>query len=134
MRDKWFHILLYQNGLWMYMLKSYKYTYMPGVARGDSVDTVAVDHGTGVACLSATTQSTDVCSGNVFVNKIGVVRKGDAMISHPSAGCPPHAPGLSTHSPNVFANKKQIGRLGDLYTGGHVISSASGNVFANHPL
>lgn len=115
----------------MYMLKSYKYSYMPGVARGDKVDDVAVDHGTGVACLSATTQKTDVCSGNVFLNGTGIVRRGDAMVSHPAAGCPPHAPGLSTHSASVFANGKQVGRLGDLYTGGHVISTASGNVFAN---
>ena len=104
---------------------------MPAVARKDSTDTVASPDGTGKNCASPTTQSTDVGSGDVFANGIGVVRAGDPMIGHPEAGdCATHAPGLSSYSSNVYANGKLIGRLGDEYSG-HTITSGSPNVFAN---
>ena len=104
---------------------------MPGVARGDGIDSVAVPHGTGLNCASPIVSATDDCSTNVFINGTGVVRKDDAMESHPNVGCVAHAPGLSTHSSNVYANNKKIGDLGDTYGCGGVISSASTNVFAN---
>lgn len=106
---------------------------MPKVARGDSADTVASDTGSGVGCPDPLTTSTDACSGNVFVNGIGVVRKDDAVKSHSQSGCTPESPGLSTYSGNVFANTKNIGRLGDDYLGdgSNIISSGSSNVFAN---
>ncbi len=104
---------------------------MPGVARGNGDDSVAVPHGSGVNCAFPMTSATDVCSSNVFINGTGVVRKNDAMAIHPAPGCAPHAPGLSTHSPNVFANTREIGDLGDEYGCGGVISSASIDVFAN---
>ena len=104
---------------------------MPGVARGSAVDSVAVPHGSGFNCLSPMTSSTNELSHNVFINGTGVVRKGDKMTKHPAPGCVPHEPALSTHSPNVFANGKEIGDLGDQYGCGGVISSASTNVFAN---
>ena len=106
---------------------------MPGVARGSAVDSVAVPHGAGVNCASPMTSSTDELSGDVFVNGTGVVRKDDKMTSHPNVGCIAHAPGLSTHSLDVFANGLQIGDLGDQYGCGGVISSASTDVFANGP-
>jgi len=102
---------------------------MPEVARKDSVDSVASPDGSGSGCGSPTTQSTDIGSGDVFCNGIGVVREGDAMISHPGPGCPPHAPTLSTYSSTVFINGKGCGRLGDEYSA-HIITSGSGNVFA----
>lgn len=89
---------------------------------------------------SGTTQKSDAGSSNVFVNNIGVVRKDDAMISHPD-GDPcvsspvNHAPKLSTYSNNVFANNKNIGRIGDKYDSDghfdHEIKTGSSNVFAN---
>lgn len=102
---------------------------MPAVARGNGTDSVATPHGTGKNCNSPTTQATAACSGNVFVNGIGVVREGDAMKSHPAPGCVPHAPGLSSFSSTVKVNGKGVGRKGDEYTG-HTISSGSGNVIA----
>lgn len=104
---------------------------MPGVARGDGVDSVDVPHGTGTGCVSPIVSATDECSDNVFINGTGVVRKDDAMAEHPAPGCAPHSPALTTHSSNVYANNKQIGDLGDSYACGGVISSASDNVFAN---
>lgn len=121
---------------------------MPAVARMSGKDTVSCTDGArGSSCgknvwhwNSPTTQKSAAGSPNVFVNNIGVVRKNDAMGSHPdgdpcTGGPINHAPALSTHSPNVFANNKQIGRVGDKYDSDghydHTISSGSGNVFAN---
>jgi uncharacterized Zn-binding protein involved in type VI secretion len=103
---------------------------MPEVARKDKKDTVYSPHGTGNECKSPSTYNTDKGSEDVFAEGIGVVRSGDAMQSHPQPGCTPHAPGLSTYSPNVYANGKQIGRKGDAYDG-HKITSGSGKVIAN---
>jgi uncharacterized Zn-binding protein involved in type VI secretion len=103
---------------------------MPAVARGNSDDTVASPDGTGYQCESPTTQSTDQCSGNVFINGIGAVRQGDDMIPHPEPGCSTHAPPLTSCSRNVFVNGRGIGRKGDAYGGDHIITSGSGNVFA----
>jgi uncharacterized Zn-binding protein involved in type VI secretion len=107
---------------------------MPAIGRGDGVDSVLSAHGgPGKGCPSPTGTSTDVCSGDVFVNGIGVVRKGDPVASHTALGCGSEAPGLTTHSPNVYANGKQIGRFGDDYIGdgSNTITSGSPNVFAN---
>jgi len=105
---------------------------MPVVSRKDGVDSVAVDHGTAKKCKTATTQTTDKGSLNVFINGTGVVREGDTMISHKyPSNCYLHAPALSTYSPNVHANGKKIGRKGDLYTTGHELKTGSPNVFAN---
>ncbi len=101
---------------------------MPAVARKSGTDTVSINHAT---CQGGTV--TDVGSGNVFANTIGVVREGDAVQSHTFAppACPSHNPGLTSFSPNVYANNKKIGRLGDAYGCGATISSGSSNVFAN---
>ena len=99
---------------------------MPGVARGNGVDSVATGHG-----CDATTV-TDTCSPNVFVNGIGVVRQGDTTAPHlVPAGplCVIHVVPLTTFSSTVFVNGRNVGRLGDAYAG-HVITSASTNVFA----
>ena len=101
---------------------------MPAIARKDATDTVAINHAT---CQGSTV--TDEGSSNVFVNGIGVVREGDKVKSHtPSPpACPSHAPPLSTFSPNVYANGKKIGRLGDQFECGASISSGSPDVYAN---
>ncbi len=106
---------------------------MPNIARGNSVDSVNSATGSGPRCPSPTTTSTDECSSNVFINKTGVVRKGDAVSSHTMSGCGSESPGLGTYSPNVFANGKNVGRLGDDYPGdgSNIITSGSSNVFAN---
>jgi hypothetical protein len=80
--------------------------------------------------LSKTVQATAACSGDVKVNGIGVVRAGDPMKEHPDAGCSNHAPGLSSFSGTVFANGKAVGRVGDSYGDGSIITAGSGNVNA----
>lgn len=106
---------------------------MPEVARGNATDSVASATGSGYLCGSPSDTSTDVCSGNVFANSIGVVREDDTVTSHTQSGCSNEAPGLSTYSPNVFANGKHLGRKGDNYAGdgSNIITSGSTNVFAN---
>ena len=117
---------------------------MPPVVRKDSVDLVKSPDGTGDKCLDETIQSTDLGSPNVFANSIGVVRAGDAMITHPGPNCVPHTPTCSTYSPNVYANFLNVMRLGDIYKIGgtgpdspgiglipHEAITGSGNVFAN---
>lgn len=121
---------------------------MPAAARMGGTDTVACTDGAqGSLCGinpsryhwdTPTTQSTDEGSFTVFVNGIGVVRKGDKMISHPDGDpCTVspifHAPTLSSYSSSVFADGKNIGRIGDVYNSdghfSHTISSGSPNVF-----
>lgn len=99
---------------------------MPQVARKDGVDTVSTGH----PCDGTTV--TDQGSSDVFINDIGVVRKGDLDQTHLVllGICVPHAVPLTSYSPNVFANDLEIGRLGDDYTG-EVITSGSPNVYAN---
>jgi uncharacterized Zn-binding protein involved in type VI secretion len=102
---------------------------MPAAARKGGTDSVSVPHGSGDNCASPSSSSTAAGSGNVFVNGVGAVRKGDAVASHPNVGCSPHAPGLSAGSGTVKVNSKDFGRLGDLYGCGASISSGSANVF-----
>jgi uncharacterized Zn-binding protein involved in type VI secretion len=133
---------------------------MPGLAYKDGKSSVACTDGVrGKVCRTVTrgdppvtvpvawnwdvntTQSSNAGSGNVFANGIGVVRKDDVMKSHPhgdpcTAGPVNHSPPLDTYSPNVYANNKPIGRIGDHYDGDgtsqtHQITSGSSNVFAN---
>ena len=121
---------------------------MPAIAQKDGASTVAATDGAkGSACAPGrwnwnvpTTQASDAGSANVFAENIGVVRDGDAMLSHPD-GVPctsapiPHAPQLNSFSPNVFANNKAVGRIGDKYDSDghfdHTITSGAGTVFAN---
>jgi uncharacterized Zn-binding protein involved in type VI secretion len=102
---------------------------MPAAARKGGTDSVSVPHGSGDNCASPSSSSTAAGSGNVFVNGVGAVRKGDAVASHPNVGCSPHAPGLSAGSGTVKVNGKDFGRLGDSYGCGASITSGSANVF-----
>lgn len=116
---------------------------MPAVARKNQVDSVNCVDGTPGSdcsptvkrCDSPSIQATLAGSSNVLVNGIGVVREGDVMVPHPApeCNCPLHAPVLTAFSSKVFVNGKRLGRLGDLYTAGHVISSGSSNVFDGSP-
>lgn len=121
---------------------------MPKIAQKDGKSSVAATDGAqGSACAPRrwnwnvpTTQASAEGSTNVFAESVGIVRNGDAMVSHPD-GVPctsspiPHAPTLSTFSPNVFVNGKAVGRVGDKYDSDghfdHTITSGAGTVFAN---
>jgi uncharacterized Zn-binding protein involved in type VI secretion len=103
---------------------------MPPVARGNGADSVFSKTGSGPNCASPLTTATDVCSGDVLVNNIGVVRQGDAVAAHPAAGCGNDGSVLTSFSGTVFANSKAVGRIGDEYTGDNTITSGSTTVFA----
>jgi uncharacterized Zn-binding protein involved in type VI secretion len=128
---------------------------MPALAWKDGSSNVSCTDGVrGTACAfdsfgtairwnwnTDTTQVSNEGSSDVFANSIGVVRKGDKMASHPHgdpcvASATNHSPPLDTYSQNVFANNKEIGRIGDHYDGDgtsqtHAISTGSPNVYAN---
>ena len=66
-------------------------------------------------------------SDNVFVNKKGAVRIGDAVAGHGDA--PHDAPTMEYGSSSVFVNKINVCRAGDAATCKDK-ASGSGNVFA----
>jgi uncharacterized Zn-binding protein involved in type VI secretion len=103
---------------------------MPPVARGNGADSVFSKTGTGRNCVSPLTTATAACSGDVFVNNIGVVRAGDAVAAHPTSGCGNDGSVLTSFSGTVFANGNAVGRIGDEYTGDNTITSGSSTVFA----
>lgn len=96
---------------------------MPAVCRGDLVDK---------DLAHCSTPSRDECSGDVFVNNIGVSRQGDNNDSHllPGAPCPSHTAPITTGSTTVFANGKGVGRIGDAITGCTAVATGSADVFA----
>jgi hypothetical protein len=102
---------------------------MPAAARGSSTDDVSTSHG-----CDAITKTLE-CSPDVFINNIGIVRRNDLNKVHlfPSGddGCSPHQVPLTTFSVNVFANYKNVGRVGDDYSG-EVIISGSPDVFIDN--
>lgn len=111
---------------------------MYNVARGDLVDTVASEDGSGVCCAFPATHQTLECSETVFVNNIGVVRQGDIMIPHvsPTPCCDIHEPPMVICSTKVFVEQKGLARLTDIYILdgiNHVISSGSPNTFDGSP-
>ena len=74
---------------------------MPKIARGNGTETVNTNHG------CDTTTTSNACSGNVFANSIGVVRKGDENTPHlkDPVPCTTHSVAMSSNmSPNVFVN------------------------------
>ena len=96
---------------------------MPAVTRkGDS--------GSGHGCFPPRPSSGG--SSNVFVNGIPVHRQGD---SWPDNVCvvkphPSHPGSLASGSGTVYANAKQVGRIGDPVDCGSVVAAGSSNVFA----
>lgn len=99
-----------------------------GIAR--DTDLVFSLTGTGDNCDSPMMTTTGEHSSNVFVNGLGVVRKDDQVGEHPASGCGLDDSVLTTYSLTVFANGREIGRIGDQYTDDNTITSGSGNVFA----
>ena len=70
-------------------------------------------------------------SPNVFVNGIAVHRQGDAWAAHTCPSIPEtHASNLAAGSATVFANGKQLARIGDPVACGSAVAQGSGNVFA----
>jgi len=96
---------------------------MPAVCRGDSVD-ADVTH--------CSTPMRSACSGDVFVNGIGISRQGDNNTPHllPPVPCPTHAAPIATGSTTVFINGKGCGRIGDGISGCTSVATGSSNVFA----
>jgi len=96
---------------------------VPAVARKGDV-------GTGHGCWPP--RSNDQGSSNVFVNGIPIHRQSDHWASHT---CPPipetHDSVLASGSSTVFANGKQVGRIGDPVACGSAVAQGSSNVFAN---
>ena len=126
---------------------------MPGVALKDEESSVACSDGAiGTVCATDgegnpikwnwdtdTTQKSDAGSDDVFAEGTGVVRKDDAMKSHPNgdpcvASASNHAPTVSSYSSTVFANGKNIARIGDAYDSEseqeHEIITGATTVFA----
>ncbi len=93
---------------------------MPAVHRkGDSC--------TGHGCFPPRTNNQG--SSDVFCNGIPVHRQGDSWNVH-CCGIPCHGGSLAAGSSTVFANNKDLGRIGDPVSCGSAAASGSGNVFA----
>ena len=126
---------------------------MPEVALKDEKSSVACSDGAkGTECDwdefgspikwhwdTDTTQASDAGSSDVFAESTGVVRKDDVMKSHANgdpcvASASNHTPKVSTYSSTVFANGKNIARIGDKYNSeslqDHEITTGAGTVFA----
>ena len=128
---------------------------MPEVALKNEKSSVACSDGVvGTVCATSgapnftpikwnwdtdTTQKSDAGSDDVFAEGTGVVRKDDAMKSHPNgdpcvASATNHTPTVSTHSSTVFVNGKEIARIGDKYNSeseqDHEITTGATTVFA----
>lgn len=72
------------------------------------------------------------CSKDVFVNGVGVARKGDSSQLHLKRFkkyCIPHTASVASGSSTVFVNGKPIARVGDRIETG-VILNGSKDVFA----
>ena len=128
---------------------------MPGVALKDEESSVACTDGVvGTVCATSgapsftpikwywntdTTQKSNAGSSDVFAEGTGVVRKDDAMKAHANgdpcvASATNHTPAVSTFSSTVFANGKNIARIGDKYNSessqDHEITTGATTVFA----
>jgi uncharacterized Zn-binding protein involved in type VI secretion len=85
---------------------------MPLIARGNGADVVNTGH---AVCILPGQIGTLSCSDDVFVEGIGVHRKGDT--NDPHTHCPPvYSTNVNSYSPNVFVNDLNVARLGDTYT------------------
>lgn len=95
--------------------------------------------------MPAVTRLGDACTGHgcwpprpssgaspdVFVNGIAAHRQGDGWAAHTCPDIPEtHASVLASGSSTVFANGKQLGRIGDPVACGSSVAAGSGNVFA----
>jgi len=85
------------------------------------------DSGTGHGCFPPRTNNQG--SSDVFCNGIPVHRQGDSWNVH-CCGIPCHGGNLASGSSTVFANNKDLGRIGDPVSCGSAAANGSGNVFA----
>lgn len=70
-------------------------------------------------------------SEDVFVNGLPVHRVGDAWAPHGRPPlCPPHSSVLAAGSPTVYANGRNIGRIGDPVACGSSVATGSPDTFA----
>jgi uncharacterized Zn-binding protein involved in type VI secretion len=70
-------------------------------------------------------------SPDVFANGIAVHRQGDAWAAHTCPEIPQtHASVLASGSTTVFANGRQLGRIGDPVACGSSVAAGSPDVFA----
>jgi uncharacterized Zn-binding protein involved in type VI secretion len=70
-------------------------------------------------------------SADVFINGIAAHRQGDAWAPHTCPSIPnTHASTLAAGSASVFANGKQLARIGDPVACGSAVAQGSANVFA----
>lgn len=69
-------------------------------------------------------------SGDVYAEGLAVHRKGDAWAAHGCATCPPHGGALANGSGTVFANGKQLSRIGDPVDCGSSVAAGAATVFA----
>jgi uncharacterized Zn-binding protein involved in type VI secretion len=70
-------------------------------------------------------------SPDVFANGIAVHRQRDAWAAHTCPAIPQtHASVLAFGSATVFANGRQLGRIGDLVACGSSVAAGSPDVFA----
>lgn len=87
---------------------------MPLVARGDGADIVSINHNSGMTV-------TDTASTDVFVEGMPVHRVTDLNQTH-STGSGSHATPLAVGSSTVFANGLAVGRFGDTYSCGAMLT------------
>jgi len=95
--------------------------------------------------MPAVTRRGDACTGHgcwpprpstggspdVFVNGIAVHRQSDAWAAHTCPAIPQtHASVLASGSVTVFANGRQLGRIGDPVACGSLVAAGSPDVFA----
>ncbi|MGQ7247200.1 PAAR domain-containing protein [Halomonas sp. V046] len=69
-------------------------------------------------------------SGSVFINGIPVHRQGDAWAVHCNSQPVCHGGSLASGSSSVYADGKQIGRIGDPVNCGSSVATGSPDVFA----
>ncbi len=94
---------------------------MPAVTRlGDAC--------TGHGCFPARPSSGG--SPAVFANGTAVHREGDGWSAHACPDTPPHGGALASGSSTVFAEGRQLGRIGDPVDCGSGVAAGSGDVFA----
>jgi len=93
--------------------------------------------------MAAVTRQGDLCTGHgcfparpsvagspdVFVNGIPAHRQGDAWAVH-CCGIPCHGGALAAGSSTVYANGRQLGRIGDPVDCGSSVATGSADVFA----
>jgi uncharacterized Zn-binding protein involved in type VI secretion len=104
---------------------------MPAVARSGGTDSVFSPDGTAYRCGSPMTVATGApTQSRVFSQGVLVIVANDLPSPHPISGCAPDTQSLSSYSSRVFANGKNIGRIGDTY-GNNSVISGSPRVFSN---